>query len=104
QHFGHFVLDDLARQALGDRRLADARVSDEQRVVLLAAAKDLDGAVHLGESADQWVDAALLGLLVQVDAIGFERLGTLLVFGFALLAIFVGAAGGLLLAHAWALG
>ena len=87
QHFGHFVLDDLARQAFGDGGLADAGIADEQRIVLLAAAQDLDGAVDFGEAADQRIDAARLGLLVQVDAIGFERLGALLVLGLALFAL-----------------
>ena len=79
QHFRHFVLDDLARQAFGDGGLADARIADEQRIVLRAAAEDLDRALDLGVAPDQRIDAAGLRLLVQVDAIGFERLGALLV-------------------------
>ena len=50
-----------------------------KRIVLLAAAENLDGAVHLGVAADQRIDPARLGLLIQVDAIGFQRLGALLV-------------------------
>ena len=72
EHFGHFALDDLARQALGDRGLADAGIADEQRVVLLPAAEDLDGALHLGLAADQRIDLAVRRLLVEVDAIGLE--------------------------------
>ena len=49
--------DDLARQALGDGGLADAGIADQQRVVLLAAAQDLDRALHLGLAADQRIDA-----------------------------------------------
>ena len=57
QHLGHVALDDLAREAFGDRGLADAGVADEQRVVLLAPAQHLDGAHHLGLAADQRIDA-----------------------------------------------
>ncbi len=103
QHLGHFALDDLAREAFGDRRLADARIAHEQGIVLLAAAQDLDGALDFGIAADQGIDPAGFGLLVQIDAIGFERLGALL-DGFLRLFFLVGAAHGLLLAHARALG
>ena len=45
EHLRHFAVHDLARQALGDRGLADAGIADEERVVLLPAAEDLDGAL-----------------------------------------------------------
>ena len=57
---GTSPLDDAPGQALGDRRLADARIADEKRVVLLAAAENLDGAVDLGLAADQRVDPAVI--------------------------------------------
>ncbi len=57
---------DLAREALGDGRLADAGIADEQRVVLLAAAEDLDGALTSLLAADQGIDPALARLLVEV--------------------------------------
>ena len=79
QHFRHFAVDDAARQTFGDRRLADAGVADEQRIVLLAAAQHLDGAGDLGVAPDQRIDLALARLLVEVDAIGFERVALLLV-------------------------
>ena len=78
QHVRHFAVDDAARQAFGDRGLADAGLADEQRVVLLPAAEHLDGAVDLGVAADQRIDLAVLGLLVEVDAIGLERIALLL--------------------------
>ena len=78
EHLRHVALDDLARQALGDRRLADAGIADEQRVVLLAAAEHLDGALDLGLAADQRIDAARPRLLVEVDAVGLERIGAAL--------------------------
>jgi hypothetical protein len=62
----------------GDRRLADAGIADEQRIVLLAAAQHLDGAADLGLAPDQRIDLALARLLVEVDAIGLERVALLL--------------------------
>src|SRR6185437_4704871 len=90
QHFGHLALDDLARQAFGDGGLADAGIADEERVVLLPAAENLDRALDLGIAADQRIDAAGLGLLVQIDAIGVERIAALLDDLLALL-VLVGA-------------
>src|SRR6185369_9102061 len=70
--------DDLAGQALGDRRLADAGLADVERVVLGAAAQHLDGALDLVLAADQRIDAAFAVLLVEVHAVGGQRLVTLL--------------------------
>ena len=53
QDLGHIVIDDAPGQAFGDRRLADARIADEERIVLLPAAQDLDGAVDLRLPPDQ---------------------------------------------------
>ena len=39
ERLGNLVLDDALRQALGDRGLADARLADQDRVVLLPAAR-----------------------------------------------------------------
>src|SRR5690606_17681599 len=52
-------------------------IADQQRVVLGAAAQDLDRALDLGLTPDQRIDLAALGLLVQVDAIGLKRLAAL---------------------------
>ncbi len=78
EHLRHVALDDPARQALGDGRLADAGIADEQRIVLLPAAQHLDGAQHLRLTADQRIDAAVPRLLVEVDAIDVERVGAAL--------------------------
>src|SRR6202035_1966208 len=74
----HLAVDDALGKALGDRGLADAGITDEERVVLLAAAEHLDGARDLLVAADQRVDATLLRLVVQIDAVGLERVGLLL--------------------------
>ena len=104
QHLGHLALDDLAGEAFGDGGLADAGIADEQRVVLLPAAEHLDGAQHLLLAADQRIDLAVARLLVEVDAVGVERVLARL----ALLAldglILVDAAHRARLRHAGALG
>src|SRR5690606_15625992 len=89
QNLGHVALDDLARESLGDRGLANARGAHIKRVVLAAAAEDLDRAVDLVAAADQRIDLAGLRLLVEVDGELVERgfllvLRTLLVFRFFL--------------------
>ena len=103
QHLRHFVLHDLACETFGDRRFADAGVADEQRIVFLAAAENLDRAFHLGIAADQRIDAALLRLFVQVDAIGLQRLGPLF-DGFVAILLLIRTADGFGRAHARTLG
>src|SRR6185437_213664 len=98
QDFGHFALDDAAGEALGDRGLADPRFADIKRVVLRPAAEDLDRAVDLGLAPDEGVDLAGLGLFVEVDAIGVERVVL------PLLALFATAAAFLLVGALYAAG
>ena len=78
EHVRHFAMNDAARQTFRDRGLADAGFADEQRIVLLPPAQHLDRAVDLGIAADQRIDLAVLGFLVEVDAVGFERIALLL--------------------------
>jgi hypothetical protein len=59
-------LGDAPGQALGNGGLAHAGLAHQQRVVLAAAAQDLDHALDLVLAADQRVDLAVLGQLVQV--------------------------------------
>ena len=73
QHVGDLALDDHAREAFGNRRLADAGLADVQRIVLAPAAQDLDGALHLERAADQRIDLAVLGQLVEVGGVLVER-------------------------------
>ncbi len=74
QHFGHRAVDDAEREPLGQRGLADAGIADVERIVLRPAAQHLDRPLDFGVTADQGVDPALAGLVVQVDAIRGERL------------------------------
>ena len=93
QDFRHFAIDDALCQTFRDRGLADTGLADEQRVVLLPAAQHLDGAVDFGITSDHRIDLAVARLLVEVDAIGLERLALLLGIVVALgLGLFVDAA------------
>ena len=65
---GHVALDDAAGEALDDRGLADAGLTDEDGVVLAAAGEDLDGLLDLLLAPDDGVDAALAGVGRQVAA------------------------------------
>ncbi len=67
-------MHDAARQALGQRGLADAGIADIERVVLGPPAQYLDGALDLGVAPDQRIDLARGSLLVEVDTVGIERL------------------------------
>ena len=53
---GHLALMDPQRQPLGERRLADARLADQQRVVLAPPAQHLDHPLELERPADQRID------------------------------------------------
>ena len=69
----HIAVDDLLGESLGDGGLADARITHQQRIVLLPAAEHLDGAVDLRFAPDQRIDLAGQGLLVEVGRVERER-------------------------------
>ena len=71
---GHVARDDPLGQALDDRRLADARLADQDRVVLGPPAQDLDDPADLRVAADDRVHLALPGQLDQVAAVLLQRL------------------------------
>jgi hypothetical protein len=74
QRLGDVLVDDPLREALDDRGLADARLADEDRVVLGAAGEDLDDAADLVVAADHRVELALAGLVGEVAAELLQRL------------------------------
>ena len=78
QDFRHFLVDDAPCKSFSDSGLADAGVTHVQRVVLGTAAEDLNGALDLLLAADERIDLAVLGLLVEIDAVGGQRLAALL--------------------------
>ena len=81
ERLGHVAADDPLGQALDDGRLADARLADEDRVVLGPAAQDLDDAADLVVAADDRVELAGARLDGQVAAVllqgGVRALGVL---------------------------
>src|SRR5690349_21316156 len=56
QHIWHFALRDPERESLGEGGLADARLADQQRVVLAAAAQHLNHPLELEPASDQRID------------------------------------------------
>ena len=74
ERLGHVGLHDPQGQALGDRRLAHARLTDEHGIVLRAAREHLDHAADFGIAADHGIELALAGPLREVDAVFFEGL------------------------------
>jgi hypothetical protein len=79
QRIGHLAGDDALRQALDDRRLADAGLADQHRVVLGTPLQHLDRAADLVVAADHGVELAQARALRQVDRVLLERLA--LAFG-----------------------
>ena len=88
QHLRHFALHDPAGEPFGDRGLADPRLADIERVVLRPPAQDLDRPLNLGLAPDQRVDLAAFCLLVEIDAVGIERVVAALLPLFASLLLF----------------
>ncbi len=70
---GHVAADDALGEALDDGRLADARLADQDRVVLGPARQDLDDPADLVVAADDRVELARAGLGGQVAAVLLER-------------------------------
>ena len=52
QSLGHVVVDDALREAFHDGGLADARLTDEARIIFRAPRQDLDGPPDLVVSPD----------------------------------------------------
>ena len=78
QALGHVSGDDSLRQPLHDRRLADAGVADQDRVILGAAREDLDHAADLLVAPDHRVELVLLGLGGEIAAEFLQRLHAVL--------------------------
>ena len=66
ERLGHVALDDVLGQALDDRGLADAGLTDQHRVVLGAAGEHLHDALDLRRPADDGVELAVAGVLGEV--------------------------------------
>ena len=79
--FGHVAGDDASGESFDDGRLADARLSDEDGIVLGPAGEDLHGASDFVVAADHRIDLSLASELGEIAAILFQRL----VFAFRVL-------------------
>ena len=75
---GHVARDDALGEALDDRRLADAGLADQDRVVLGAPREHLHRAAHLVVAPDHGVELAALGDRGEVAAEARERVVALL--------------------------
>ena len=73
ERLGHVALDDALGDSFDDRRLADARLADEHRIVLRAPREDLHHATNLLVATDDGIDLALASGLGEVTAILLER-------------------------------
>jgi hypothetical protein len=78
QSLGHFVVDDALREAFDDCGLADARLTDQHRIILGTALQNLDRASDLLVATDDRIELALLGALRQVDRVAFQCLAGVL--------------------------
>ncbi|MDT4809889.1 hypothetical protein FQZ97_427910 [compost metagenome] len=74
QQVGHLAIDDALGQAFGDGRLADARLADQQRVVLAPTGKDLRHPFDFRLAPDQRIDPPLPRQFVQIAGIGIQRM------------------------------
>jgi len=72
EQLGHVAIDHPLGEAFHDRRLAHARLAEEDRIVLRAAAKDLDRPLDLLLTADDRIELALAGQLGEVPAEAVE--------------------------------
>ncbi len=84
QEFGDGAGDDHLGEALDDGGLAHARFTQQNRVVLLPAAKDLDDPLDLLLTADDRVELPFAGKFGQVPAEAVQRGG----FALAVLTLF----------------
>ena len=64
---------DLLRETLGDRRLADASLADDHRIVLRAPVQHLHHALDLVLAAYYGVELGLPRRLRQIDAVALQR-------------------------------
>ena len=70
----HFSVRDPLGQALGDGRLADARLADQAGIVFLTAVEDLDHTLQFLGPADHGVQLALGGACRQVNTVVIQKL------------------------------
>ena len=72
QQFRHVARGDFLRQTFDNGRLADAGLAQQHRIVLRAAAQDLDDPLDFVLAADDRVHLAFAGDLGQIAAKGLQ--------------------------------
>ena len=60
-------------KAFGNGGFANARVTNQKRVVLAASAENLNAALNFGIATDKRVNIAFAGFCVQIDAVFCQR-------------------------------
>jgi len=65
----HFAIDDALRETFDDRRLADARLTDQHRIVLGPALEDLNRTADFVVTADDRIELARARALGQIDRV-----------------------------------
>ena len=83
---GYLTRHDALGKSFGDGSLADARLTDEAGVVLLAAVEDLDNALDLLRAANDRVELAVARALGKVDAVRIQEFVLAALFGFLIAA------------------
>ena len=82
----YFFVDDPLRQALGDRRFADAGLTDQTRVILLPPVQNLHHALGFHVAADNAVELPVARLLREVLAVGIEKFAFFILLSVRLIA------------------
>ena len=73
QLLGHVFGEKTRREPLGHRRLADARFSDEHRVVLAPPAEHFDRPLQLVGTSDERIEQTAPGALREVETVRRQR-------------------------------
>ena len=71
--FGDVAAHDALRESFDDRRLADAGIADEHRIVFGAAREHLNDAANLFVASDHRIELAALRFERQVATVALER-------------------------------
>ena len=69
QAFGHVAVNDPQRKPLGDGGLSDAGLADQDRVVLRAPRKNLNGATNFLIPADHRIELALSSSVGEIASV-----------------------------------
>ena len=71
--FGHVAIDDAQRQPLDDRRLADAGLADQHRIVLGAPRQHLNGAADLLVATNDRIELAVARSVREIAGVFLQR-------------------------------